>query len=316
MASTRGHRRFKVAFRDLNPLRRIADVYSVPRSVTALIEPRLTIVTVCRNVKDQLAITVNSVLDAGCDDLEYLIVDGASTDSTVTYLRTLDHPSVRFVSEADEGIADAMNKGLRLARGVWIMHLHAGDRLVPGALAEAMVRAHESSADVFCSAIVKEEQFGVATYEANPDRLECESSVPHPGVIARTDVWRSLGGFNGRYRNAMDYDLFLRARLAGKEFSVSASPLAVMAWGGQSEQSLWTTLSETHKIRRSLLSAGFARTTPFLVMLFVKATVRSQMQRIGLNGIVNFYRRHFASQKKVPVFADKPNVVHNVTDEV
>ena len=263
--------------------------------------PALSVVTVCRNVRSDLEQTVNSVLEAGFADMEHLIIDGASTDATREYLESLDHPAIRFVSEPDDGIADAMNKGIALAKGTWIMHLHAGDRLLPGVLADVMVRVRTDDADIYCSAIVKNEQFGVVRYESAPDRLASESSVPHPGVIARTDVWRALGGFDRVYRNAMDYDLFLRAKRSGRRFCVLDEPIAVMAWGGQSERSLWRTLSETHRIRRTVLKSGFSRTPMFLVLLFVRGTVRSQLQRVGLHGLVTSYRRHFAPQKKEPV---------------
>jgi glycosyltransferase involved in cell wall biosynthesis len=245
--------------------------------------------------------TVRSVLDSGVVGLEYLIIDGASTDTTVEYLESLDASTVRFISEPDDGIADAMNKGIRLARGQWVLHLHAGDRLLPGMLSNAMAQVEGADADIVCCAIVKNEAHGVVRYEASPQSLASESSVPHPGVIARTDVWRELGGFNPAYRNAMDYDLFLRARLAGKRFRVIDEPLAVMAWGGQSEQSLWRTLRETHTIRRTLLTSGFARSPLFLLLLFVRGTVRSQLQRFGLHRVVSFYRRHFSAQKKEPL---------------
>ena len=263
--------------------------------------PALTVVTICRNVRDELERTMNSVLASGFADMEYLIVDGASTDTTVDFLESLDQPAVRYVTEPDLGIADAMNKGIRLAKGTWIMHLHAGDLLLPGVLSGAMSRVQNEDADVFCSPIVKNEQYGVVLYDATPDRLETESSVPHPGVIARTDAWRSLGGFDSAYRNAMDYDLFLRARLAGMRFFVLREPLAEMAWGGQSEQSLWRTLMETHRIRRRLLPTGFARSPIFLILLFVRGTIRSLLQKVGLNSFVAFHRRHFSPQRKEPI---------------
>ena len=266
-------------------------------------EPMLTVVTVCRNARAELERTVASVLESGFENFDYQIIDGASSDGTLDYLRSLTHPAVQFVSEPDGGIAEAMNKGIALAKGTWIMHLHAGDRLLPGALAGAMALTGTDDVDVLCSAIVKHERYGVVRYDAAPDRLASESSLPHPGVIARTDVWRELGGFDASYRNAMDYDLFLRARLAGKRFRVISEPLAVMAWGGQSEQSLWRTLRETHKIRRTLLVSGFARTPAFFALLFVRGTLRAQLQKLGLHGLVAFYRRHFAAQKKEPVAA-------------
>lgn len=89
--------------------------------------PRVTVVTVCRNALDALRITAADVLSQTYGNLEYAVIDGASTDGTVEFLRSLDGKADIVVSEPDRGIYDAMNKGMALATGEWIIFMNAGD---------------------------------------------------------------------------------------------------------------------------------------------------------------------------------------------
>jgi glycosyltransferase involved in cell wall biosynthesis len=260
--------------------------------------PRISVVTICRNVLPALRRTVASVQAQHYPALEYWIVDAASTDGTAGYLAQLEAQGVRVLSEPDRGISDAMNKGIRLATGEWIAHLHADDTYLPGTL-EAVARAAEAGgADVLCGHILKREPTGGVLCRTAPERLAIEMSVPHPAVFARRELWERLGGFDPALRNAMDYDLFLRARAAGARFRVIDRPLAVVAWGGQSERSLWKTLRETHDLRRRHLRSGASRSWLFLVFLFVKGKVRVALQSAGLAGLVAWYRRNLSIPRK------------------
>ena len=267
--------------------------------MTTTLPASLTVVTICRNALPLLRETVESVLGQDHPGLEYWIVDGASTDGTSEYLASLRPRGVRVLSEADRGISDAMNKGIHLASGEWIAHLHAGDRYLPGALDgfDRAVKA-DPTADVVCGSIIKQEDAGEVLCRAMPARLEIEMTVPHPAVFARTQCWKDLGGFDEQLANAMDYDLFLRARLAGVRFVTLDQPVATVAGGGQSERSLWKTLEETHTIRRRLLHRGWSCSTGFVIFLFVKGNVRIGLQRIGLHRFVDWYRRSLAPTRK------------------
>lgn len=259
---------------------------------------RISVVTICRNVLPALRRTVASVQAQHYPALEYWIVDGSSTDGTAGYLAELEALGVRVLSEPDRGISDAMNKGIRLATGEWIAHLHADDTYLPGAL-EAVARAAETGdADVLCGHILKREPAGEVLCRTAPGRLAIEMSVPHPAVFARRELWERLGGFDPALKNAMDYDLFLRARTAGARFRVIDRPLSVVAWGGQSERSLWKTLRETHDLRRRHLRSGASRSWWFLVFLFVKGKVRMALQGAGLVGLVAWYRRNLSIPRK------------------
>lgn len=91
-------------------------------------KPKVTVVTVVRNAEAALRATAESVLSQTYPDIEYVIIDGASTDGTADYARSLGDKVDILVSEPDKGIYDAMNKGIRLSSGEWIIFMNAGDK--------------------------------------------------------------------------------------------------------------------------------------------------------------------------------------------
>lgn len=256
--------------------------------------PTITVVTICRNTLADLRPTVESVLAQDYPGLEYWVVDGASTDGTPEWLAALGARGVRFVSEADRGISDAMNKGARLATGELLAHLHTGDRYLPGALL-AVARAYRRSpADVLCGWMRKCEGVDEVVYRSAPARLEYDMTIHHPATIVRREAFLRAGGFDPRYRNAMDYDLFLRMKVAGARFAEVPEVIATVAGGGQSDRSLWRTLRETHEVRRRVLRGGWQRSGLYLCGLWLRGLARRTLQRAGLGGLVAWIRRRAA----------------------
>jgi len=91
--------------------------------------PLITVITVCFNAEKELEATMLSVLNQSFESYEYLIIDGGSKDHTVDIIKKYeDNPHVRWISEPDKGIYDAMNKGIRMAKGEWLNMMNAGDR--------------------------------------------------------------------------------------------------------------------------------------------------------------------------------------------
>jgi glycosyltransferase involved in cell wall biosynthesis len=262
--------------------------------------PPITIVTIARNALADLQRTVESVRSQLDDATEYLIIDGASTDGTVEYLAAIDQRGIRSVSEPDAGISDAMNKGIWMAKGEWVMHLHAGDTLLPGALSvlHQLVREYPTT-DFISSPMVHIEDFGVVTSYSAPERLPKRMSVPHPGVLSRRQMLTALGGFDTALRNAMDYDLFLRAWKSGAQFVTTTVPVSCFAGGGQSELSLWNTLWETRNIRRRVLNVAPTSATASVCALWVRGQVRIALKRIGVDGLVARYRKRFTHPRMV-----------------
>jgi len=263
--------------------------------------PRHSVITICRNALPALIRTVESVLPQLTPAVEYLVVDGGSTDGTTDYLRTLEPRGVRWVSEPDRGISDAMNKGVRLTRGAWIAHLHADDTYLPGAVAHLLAEIDADNADVLCGWIVKAEPEGDVICRSDPEMMERDMGVNHPATLVRRDWFERLQGFDIALRNAMDYDFFLRAKLAGARFRIVPLAITRFAAGGQSERSLWNTLRETHDIRRRHLRRGWTRSRAYLVALWIKGSIRIALQRAGMTRIVDAYRRRFAWPPKTPL---------------
>jgi len=89
--------------------------------------PLISIITVCYNAAPVIGVTLQSVCGQSWPELEYIIVDGASTDATMEIVRKYEKHIRRIVSEKDQGIYDAMNKGLQLATGEFVLFMNAGD---------------------------------------------------------------------------------------------------------------------------------------------------------------------------------------------
>jgi glycosyltransferase involved in cell wall biosynthesis len=92
-----------------------------------MVKPLFTIITVTLNDKNGLGKTIKSVINQGCKDYEYIIIDGESTDGSIDVIKKYEKDITYWVSEKDKGIYDAMNKGVGIAKGQLIFFLNAGD---------------------------------------------------------------------------------------------------------------------------------------------------------------------------------------------
>lgn len=259
--------------------------------------PSLTVVTVCRNVLPALERTVDSVLAQDYPALEYWIIDGASTDGTQARLAELRARGIHTLSEPDRGISDAMNKGLERATGEWVAHLHADDTYLPGALARFAEHAR-ADVDIVSGWIVKVEDHGEVVCRNDPDLMPANMGLNHPSTFVRRALFERLGGFDVTLRYAMDYDFFLRAYLAGARIALVDAPLTRMPGGGLSERSIWRTLAETRTIRRRYRTSRWHRSRAWILLLAARGYTRLWLQRLGLHGVVAWYRRTLAWPRK------------------
>ena len=101
-------------------------------------KPLVSVITVCRNAATTVERTVRSVLAQSYKPLEYIIVDGGSTDGTLDIIRRNRRKIARIVSEPDRGISDAFNKGIRLSRGAYVHLLNADDWMEPDTISRGV----------------------------------------------------------------------------------------------------------------------------------------------------------------------------------
>jgi len=180
---------------------------------------KVSVVTVNLNGNRFLAESIESVLSQTHSDLELLIIDGRSTDESLDTISAVAKRDsrVRWFSEPDQGIADAMNKGIAMATGELIGFLHSDDRY-PGrtTLARVVERLLTAPDAVWLTGGVDMmnidgdifRTFPVRSYTYR--RLLRSNILFHPATFVRTDVLRRCGMFAVGLKMAMDYDLWLR----------------------------------------------------------------------------------------------------------
>jgi len=259
--------------------------------------PVVSIVTICRNVEGLVANTVRSVLHQTYPHIEYIIIDGASTDRTVAQIQEtlLQAPErkVTLVSEPDQGIADAMNKGARLAKGAIVAYLNVGDRYVDKEVIGRVVKSYREEGwrwAVAASIVVDRAGRPRHIYKPNPDpqTLLRKNSIPHQSTFVVRDIFVKHGLFRVEMTQAMDYEFWLRIAFRGGErYSVLPFTASYYLEGGRSANVL-PLLRALYGLRRLLREYGqhatwlqdvmfLSRVAAFHIFMKVKGFLRREI---------------------------------------
>lgn len=175
--------------------------------------PEFSIITVCFNSEKTIQRTLQSVLDQTYENYEYIIVDGASTDRTIDIVRSfmpLFNGKMRVISEPDQGIYDAMNKGIRNAKGTLIGMVNSDDYYEPDALENIhnAYTGYEYSIIYGLLRKVKDCQ-EVSVYMNNASFLE-STMITHPTCFVSKAVYDDFGLYSMKYKYSADYEFMLR----------------------------------------------------------------------------------------------------------
>lgn len=177
--------------------------------------PKLSIITINFNNLDGLLKTVKSVIKQSCQNFEYIIIDGGSTDGSKTYLETQEAYIKHLVSEPDKGIYDAMNKGIQKATGDYCLFLNSGDWLVDDKVISNISQIEDES-DLLIFQMIKVYGPGKRKItnlkQLSLDRLT-ENSLPHQSTLIKTSLLRKLGGYDTDYKIVADWEFFIKAIL-------------------------------------------------------------------------------------------------------
>ena len=166
---------------------------------------------------------------------EHLIYDGASTDGSAELLRELaaEIPGLKVVSERDTGLYNALNKGMRDARGEWFYVLGCDDYLQAPENLDAIL-AEAPKADLIASPTWIDRGQGLLTGYWKRRRFFTGMPYSHQGTLMRTETMREFGGFDERYRVAGDYDLVIKFHINGKRIVYAGKAYGVFTSGPDS----------------------------------------------------------------------------------
>lgn len=223
-------------------------------------EPEISVITVCRNAESAIGQTVDSVLAQAYSSYEYIFIDGASVDDTLPVIqswlpRFADRQiATRVVSEPDSGIYDAMNKGVRLARGKWVLMLNAGDALAdPMVFADLFCRDSPLGDVVYGDAFFRDFYRGKPVYKPFPAMplARMDEGLPfcHQSAFVRRSILLRYP-FDTRFSISADYDQLLRAWLDGAEFCHVPRVVAVFDCTGLCLRRPEKTMAQCAQIRK------------------------------------------------------------------
>ena len=186
--------------------------------------PRISVVTPSFNQAKYIKATIDSVLSQDYPNLEYIVMDGGSTDGTVEILKSYGK-RLKWVSEKDKGQTDAINKGLRKSTGEVMAYLNSDDIYLPGTLKRVGEYYGKTKADWItgdCLVIDEEgeesknnwlisgyKRFLMSLY-SRTTLMVADSMLPQPSTFWSRAAWDKVGEFNDKYHYVMDYDYWLR----------------------------------------------------------------------------------------------------------
>ncbi len=181
--------------------------------------PRLSVITINYNNLTGLMLTVQSVLAQSFKDFEYVVIDGGSTDGSAAYIQEHASQLAYFVSESDSGIYNAQNKGIKAAKGEYLLFLNSGDFLCNSEVLQTVFSYPVETDIVFGNMMINWGE-GQVSRGLMPDTINLEhmyrDTLWHPVSFIRKAVFDRLGLYDESYRLVADYEFFFKAIVVHK----------------------------------------------------------------------------------------------------
>ncbi|AMR33975.1 hypothetical protein A0256_22265 [Mucilaginibacter sp. PAMC 26640] len=221
------------------------------------IPAKVTIVTTVYNAVHTIETTIRSVINQTYPNIEYVIIDGGSTDGTLNVINKYKNKIAQVVSEPDQGIADGFNRGIARATGQWIGMINGDDWYAPNAV-ELMMGAVNPGDNICCGNIMLIAGNGYQRIKrSSVNRLNFGMYVMHPTCFVRREVYQQIGQYDCFFKIAMDFDMFLRMKRAGYKIKYVDALIAYMRAGGASADVDSMHQEELSVMRRNLSYPAF-----------------------------------------------------------
>lgn len=204
---------------------------------------KVSIITVSFNSAKTIADTIESVLSQDYPEIEYIIVDGNSSDDTVNIIRQYENRISKWISEKDQGMYDAMNKGIAMATGDVIGILNSDDVYMNNhVISDLMSLLEKQKAQVVFADLILVDQNDdnkvLRYYDSghfHPEKFRYGWMPAHPTVFVRRELYQTVGPFSTAYQIAADYEMLIRMLAIQKaSYAYFPKPVVRMRSGGAS----------------------------------------------------------------------------------
>lgn len=228
-----------------------------------MIQPKISVVTVCYNAVETIEKTMLSVINQTYANIEYIIIDGGSTDGTVDIIKKYADRIAYWVSEPDKGIYDAMNKGIKVATGEWINFMNAGDSFVNHDSIHSLASSFRDENKIVYGYIIKLyekcKSYGRPIKKKNPDEIDFILwGIDHQAAFIKKEMFEKYGLYDTTYRLASDWYFFMKVAGIHKENILYVDkPIAYFAMNGASTIHQELYLQEMNDILQSIHGKDF-----------------------------------------------------------
>ena len=268
------------------------------RRLDVMSKPLVSVITIVYNGENFIESAIRSVLNQTYPNIEYIIMDGGSTDNTLNIINKYKDNIAVIVSEKDRGISDAFNKGIRKASGEFIGILNADDRYEADTV-EKIVAVSEKADIIYGDLRLWNNNKVDFILKGSHDSLDYEMKLNHPTVFVRSNCYSKFGTFDEAYKCGMDYDMMLRLKVKGSRFVYIPSVLANMRWGGLSDSKWMLGCKETLAIKNKYLSNKRFLNYLYFYKHVMAIAIPKLLSRLNLGFIVRKYRTGFSRMKNV-----------------
>ena len=212
-------------------------------------KPKISVITVVYNGEKFLEETIKSVINQTYENIEYIIIDGGSTDGTLDIIKKYEDKITYWISESDKGIYDAMNKGIDLVTGDWINFMNAGDSFFDNEIIEFLFKDNEyPDIDFLYGDLnIKYENFQKMKKTLSLEYFWKGMPFSHQSVFIDS-TFHKANKYNLEYKIASDFNFFYNAHNDNRKFSCVNKTISNILYGGLSDSNHLAVCKENYKI--------------------------------------------------------------------